>query len=667
MNEVYSGKQLHNDVKDLQAIADEYEVKLNHEYWLAEAIQKDSIQNSWDARSSKKKPKGWNVKIYLLKTDKDNFLVIHDTGTTGLTGTIWKTEKELTTILKTKNPNENLAYFLSSNFSAKDSESGGKRGRGKALFLISSKDSAFYFESLRSSDDIYVCGGVFIGQDNSAMVELSLDGEYIKNILKQKINPISYPGTRIFIKNPKQELIKALNNGLIVSFIEKTWWEILKKHEGIKMVVNNGREDKYASVPIWYNDNFEDEKDLKKKEYSNLVLPNTGKELLRVKRLVLVYNPIDNTPEGIRGIAIQRRGMSIERRDTETLVKEEGMNKVYGWVEMDDSLENAMYDLEDVEHLSFKWTKNPARDLLDVIRINIRDFAKDVKLIESGISKQHKVHKEIEDEVARNINNFLKNLEFAGAASGKRRRKGKTRIPNLPLRISLAEFKTPNDNRRVNFRDKIRAQSIVINELEIPLKMINRTWIVDANGNTIRIQEKEISLNPKESFTQGWNKIVILQNEFPAGDYSFKSKITLLEDTDIDLPRIGRLEKGAEIRVSSAFSVEKDPSSHGFIKFEPVESDDKKKYISTRPETQFVVVEYNTKHPYIAKLMPIEQQDTLKKFLLEIGIIVAFNQVMAEDISQSTPKIFNDVDDNYDLTLISPRIMEEVSKFMWIQ
>ena len=662
---LYCGRQLHDDVRDLESIACGYESKLGHEYWLAEAFQKDLIQNSWDARISKKRPVGWGVKIYLLKTDKGNFLVIQDFGTTGLTGTIWSTEEELTSILKTEKAEENLAYFLSSNFSAKTAESGGKRGRGKSLFLISSKDSAFYFDSLRSSDMKYVSGGVFVGRDNGVMVEFSSSNHgYIEDILGEKIKPIALSGTRIFIKNPKQELIKTLSNGLLMNFIEKTWWEIIKKHKEIEITIGDAPENKKASVPIWYRD---DKNSLRKKECLNLVLPKIDKEILRAKRIVLVYNQSGDTPENIQGIAIQRRGMTVERRNTEDLVREEGMNKVYGWVEMDELLENEMYDLEDVEHLGFKWTKKPARDLLDLIKINTRDFAKEVKLIESGLSKEHNVHKQIEEEVAKNINNHFKDLGFIGGGAGKRKRKGGKRIHNLPLRISLSEFKTPNNNHRINFGDKLQAQATVINELKISLKMIHKVWIVDSAGNMTMIQEKEIFLKSNENFTQGWKEIIISKENFPIGDYSFRSKITILEDTDIDLSRIGKVEKGLEIQVSSAFSVGKDPPSHGFIKFEAVESNDEKKYISTRPENQFIIIEYNTKHPYIAKLLPIKQNEELRKFLLEVGIIVAFNQVMAEDISQDKPKIFEDINDDYDLTLISPRIMEEVSKFMWLQ
>lgn len=182
------------------------------------------------------------------------------------------------------------------------------------------------------------------------------------------------------------------------------------------------------------------------------------------------------------------------------------------------------------------------------------------------------------------------------------------------------------------------------------------------------MQEEKVDLHPKKTRAQGWEEIKISKEEFLPGDYAFKSKLVLLEDTEIELPRIGRLEKGKEIIITMPFSVEKDPKSQGFIKFEPISSDNKERYVTTRLESNSLVIEYNTQHSYIHKLMPTERAADLEKFLLETGIIVAFNQIMAEDIALDKPKIFKDINaKKSDPTIILPRIIEEVSKFMWNQ
>ena len=669
-NIIFKGRQVRNDVKNLTAIADEYEQKMGHTFWLANALQKDSIQNSWDARIN---PTGrnWFFNIEIIYSDSEKFLAITDGGTKGLTGTIWRDEAELTNILKRERSEENLAYFLSSDFSAKDSASGGKRGRGKALFLIASRDSIFYFESLRSSDKKYVVGKLYI-TDNAVMVELSTDNkEYLKDILGKKFEPLSCVGTRIIIKNPKAELIDAFSNGLMVNFIENTWWETIKKHN-VPIKVSDGKTAKLAKIPKYYENDYLDKtknKSIEVREYPNIQLPESaGSANHRIKRLVLVYNPTETPPDEIQGIAVQRNGMTIERRSAELLVKEEGMNKVYGWVEMDKELETSMYDLEDVEHLSFKWTKKPANVLLDIVKIKIREFAKEVKLIEGELSRKHRVYTEIENDVASKINDFLKNLGFSGGGLGKRPRRGKTRIHNFPLRISFVNFAISSDEGRVDFGEKIQALASAVNDLDVSINVIQETWIVDSNGKTVKNQEKEVCLNSKTESLQGWNDLEILPTEFAKGDYSFRSKITVMnDDLNIELPRIGKLEKGVEIKSSLLFSVEKDTPSRGFIKFEAIKSADKRRYVCVRPENNFIVIEYNTEHPYIAKFMPVEEKEELRKFLLQVGIVVAFSQVLTEDLSNEKPKIFCDVDDTIEATEVVSRIMDEVSKFMWTQ
>jgi len=43
-------RQLRNDLRDIEAIADGYKTKIGHDLWLSDGLQKDAVQNSWDAR-----------------------------------------------------------------------------------------------------------------------------------------------------------------------------------------------------------------------------------------------------------------------------------------------------------------------------------------------------------------------------------------------------------------------------------------------------------------------------------------------------------------------------------------------------------------------------------------------------------------------------------------
>lgn len=659
---VYRGRQLHNDAKDLESIADSYENKLQYlgPGWLSSALQKDAIQNSWDAR----KPQNgeWSVDFQLIETAQGKFLVITDQGTTGLLGNLWESEEEQIKLLNKEQSDENLAFFLSSNFSNKTSTSGGKRGRGKSLFLVASDDKAFFFESLRA-DGLRVFGGQYIESvSKSIEVELTQEDTFLNDNIGGRHILLKKPGTKIYIKSPQKIVVDEIYDGSFLSHIEKTWWEIIKKYKAaITITTSNGK--KTVSVPDYYQDDLISSKsDLRVKEYPNLQF-NVNGDKFRVKRIKLIYDPSGGTPDDIRGIAIQRNGMTIERRPAEQLVKEEGMQKVYGWVEMEHELEEAMYDLEDVEHLSFNWVKNPASKLRTEIMMKARDFAREVKIIESELSKEHDIHKKVEDNVADRINKYLSSLGFTGFSRGRGPIKSHARDKDLPLKISAAHFKTSTFEKRVNYEDHIVAVAQAISIMDQPILIRIKVWLVSKSGRTTRSLEKDITLNPQETFEIGWDKIVITKDEFPRDDYSFRAKIIVMEDTNIDLPRIGRLEKGNDlIRTSASFSVEQDPKQSGFLKFFGTPRDI---YLECYPEDNEIIVEYGTEHPYISQFMEPDKKPELEKFLMQNGIILALNEVLSMDLASDSPKIFKDINSgSFEPHEILPTIMHYASKFL---
>ena len=93
-------KQRTNDAKAIMALAEDYRGKIQHDLWLAEGLQKDAIQNSWDARLEKKHPVDWECGISLL--DDGTLICISDKGTSGLNGTKFKSDEEHDRILLNK-------------------------------------------------------------------------------------------------------------------------------------------------------------------------------------------------------------------------------------------------------------------------------------------------------------------------------------------------------------------------------------------------------------------------------------------------------------------------------------------------------------------------------------------------------------------------------------
>ena len=384
-----------NQEKDIEAVADGYKTNVNHDFWLADGLQKDAVQNSWDARIDKKHGKDWECGFSLIKIDGKDVLSISDKGTTGLNGTKFSTPDELTKILEKiasgNQRGEDLACFLNSNWSAKASEEGGNRGRGKTLFLVASQNKKVFFESLRITDNAYVFGEFYLDTtDKQVKFSLHYDEsgkEMLKSELGEKVSPIVEYGTRIFILNPDKSVVEAIKSGELISFISNSRWETIKKYDA-KIFIDNGEEKKYANLPYWYENGLEG---VEQKEFP----PEKIKDGMdyKIKRLVLRYAPNLNVPDSIKGIAIQRGGMTIERIPAEELVKEQGMTDIYGWLEMEGKpLEEEMKTrCEGPEHFNFSWKINPAKYLRVYIQSKIREFAKDLKIIESEQAKKNKI------------------------------------------------------------------------------------------------------------------------------------------------------------------------------------------------------------------------------------------------------------------------------------
>src|SRR3972149_15558 len=92
--------QPQNRENEIDAVLRGYRSMIGHEGWLAEAVQKDGIQNSWDARKDKERGNHWSCTLFYRNPTPERFFAgIIDSGKVGLTGDIPKSEAELIEIL----------------------------------------------------------------------------------------------------------------------------------------------------------------------------------------------------------------------------------------------------------------------------------------------------------------------------------------------------------------------------------------------------------------------------------------------------------------------------------------------------------------------------------------------------------------------------------------
>lgn len=658
-------RQRRNDANDIKAIADDYETRIGHPLWLVDGLQKDAIQNSWDARIDKKHGKNWECGFTLIEVDDIPIVCIEDRGTTGLDGTKFNNDEELSEVLNNDKSREDLAYFLNSNWSIKSSDEGGNRGRGKTLFLISSKKKIIFFDSLRSSDNDYVCGKLYLDGDKQIKFELYYSDE-ARNFLKEYFNnailPIDHHGTRIFIIDPDPLIIETIKNGEILSFISHSRWETIKKYKA-KIFSSYKQEKKYAELPKWYEDDI----DFKSKVFSlEKIKDHTD---YRIKRMVLVYAPNSDIPEAIKGISIQRGGMSIQRINASDLVHEEGMNDIYGWVEMDELLEKDMKEIEGPEHFDFKWIKNPAKDLKNYIGFRVREFAKDLKIISSEEARQNKIQKTAEENASKTLGPFFKKLGLLGRIKGKSQKNIPERKENEQLRLSMADIKLPNENKRINYGQKIsNAYVIPVNELSESILVLVRLFIVSDDGKNKIIEEKEINLSKENGPKIGLDKIVIDQDNFSKGSYSLKGRMIALEKKDWKLSNGIPIEKGTILYERTVkFYVETEPPEHGPFIFQPEKKDEKTQILRWEPqEDSGYKIFYNELHPRIR--MVLDDTEKLSNYLTEQGALIALQIRLEEFIAEESGEIDSDLKTlvkTGDISKVWPTFLNKYSEFIW--
>jgi len=563
---------------------------------------------------------------------------------------------------------------IHSNWSKKTGDKGGSRGRGKVMFLGASNDNKIYFDSLRSTDNKYIFGWIYLDSDKRVKYhfeeEKKAEGELLKHF-KKNVEILSEYGTRVFIKNPSNEITKLIKSGEFLSYINNTWWEVIKKYQAEIIVEDENFGQKSASVPLWYEDVISDDVDQRIYEDEGLKSEN---EMFKIKKLVLRYSKRRNIPEAIKGIAIQRGGMTIERIRSEKLVEEEGMSDVYGWLEMDDELAKKMgKECEGPEHFDFVWGKRPARDLKNYVKSQLRDFANELKIIESENAKATKAQAMAAAEAQKKLLPFFLKLNLAGKnQKGRKKRKTSFRSSNEKFRLSVKDFQLPNENNRVNYGQKIIGTYVVpINETKESLTVLVQVYLKpDDEDKEIIIAEKQIDLHPGEGSRIGEDYIMIAKN-FRKTGYSFRARMISLEDTNLKLDDGTNIEKSTTIyeRVDKKFYVETDPPYHGPFQFREFSSDNKKKFIWHEEEKDGYIIYYNTKHPKFVIMR--DDKDKIEQYLVEFGTMILL-QIKLEDVISDEDNTDNkkmseiiDLIRSNEMNKVFPFIMEQFSEKLW--
>lgn len=416
---------------------------------LAHAVQKDAIQNSWDARTD---PESWRMEFKLVRDSLDKeMLIMEDHGTTGLTGRILPEEE----YDKDLPEEEKWGRFQGLAFRRENPKALGARGQGKFVFVGSSETGTIVYDTLRG-DGVYRLGVRRLGN------LWECEGQEAVELLKlysEDLKPLAEIGTRVIIDNPIPQIRRAFQQKQFLRYIQTTWWALIRDHKISIYLEAEGKRWK-ATYPSDLRFPEQDSKDIKVwiKEWIKLREPKRKKlSGLHIKKLHICWS---KTPlqEDIQGIAVLRGGMVIERIPIADmiLVGETKLTEhIYGYIEGDMGVQHKLKLIEDPTHYRFRrrggWgRKNIYGQIREYISGQLQVFA-DKKLgLKRGV-------RESEDVTAiKTFNRIMKAMKisiFAPILLSTSEAGGAPSTKDFSIKFPPPDF--PNPERKVEFKENI--------------------------------------------------------------------------------------------------------------------------------------------------------------------------------------------------------------------
>jgi len=614
-------------------------------------VQKDAIQNSWDARTDGK-GRNWAITFELIEGKGTRFFVFSDRGTTGLTGKVLKPEEMEQDLPE----DERWGRFESLAFRKTPEQERaplGSRGRGKFIFVGASKRYTILYDTLRK-DGLYRLGARWVEPTQSPVY--SWENEEAKQKLSEIADgilpPLNEIGTRVIIVDPVDELIDALKNGTFLRFLGETWWEILEKYQA-KIVLKFDDQEVQASKPQEFELQERDSKDyavwLKENEKQK-----RGNVSFFVKKLHIISSRKRSVSDDLRGVAIQRGGMKIcgilHRYLPQNIAE-----TIFGYLTVDEDTERELRLLDDPEHYSFDFSRGVARALKEYIQEELEKFAKE-KLGWGADIRQIKRAKqqEAERQAIWAANRIANKLGILGKAPKKTKRGGEKGRRWKEIRLRFAEFTFPKDGTiRVDWGERLKDIILeAVNDSGKPSGFRLKIFIRFYDKVIKTLLEKDFQIQPSKTLEVfGPHTEHIEKKSYPdKGRYFVVARMISLMDED----------KGVELdEVKQSFYVEKDPPQTGlFEKCEPVGTDPT--WIGTVEkggEGGWKLI-YNIEHPsYLVSEETVEKQKDHLFRLAAHGICII-------DLQSRKARLIEDAK-NLDPPEFADKLLYTIGKIMY--
>jgi hypothetical protein len=593
-------------------------------------VQKDAIQNSWDARKYKK-GQGWSFVFELVKGKAHTFLTMTDRGTHGLTGRIL-TEEDM---LKDLHPIERWGRFENLAFTKEltgESVPLGSRGRGKFIFVGASKENAILYDSLRE-DGTYRFG--FRGIEKIRSPVAAYDEEKGKEKLVEMtggtLKPLTEVGTRVVIVDPVDDLVHAIRSGEIARYIGETWWEILTKYKAEIIQRDDGHEVRVEPPPDFVLPE-EDTREYRIWIRKNKRIPGGYK----IKKLHIASRRKGEVASDIRGISVQRGGMKICCVDPSRYLPHEISDTIYGYITLDESAELELREAEGVEHYTFDFRKTAANAIRQYIWNELNEFAKSKLGWGADIREIRRRHQRNAERFALNaINRIAREIGLLGLGGGTKPGGGGGEWKEI--RIQMPQFKFPRErDLRVDYGEALgNISARVVNASENRIRVKFKMYIHYSGKLIDTYVEKDLSIQPdsQSEMFGPFKEVFSEKRHLDKGRYTIVARIlSLMEENRGEV--LDERKKN--------FYLEENPPARGlFEKFEPVEYPEgyQKMIGEAIPgESGGYKIQYNIAHPACRAAESIEAD--LAEYLFRLAV----HELCRIDLLQEKPKLFEEAD-----------------------
>jgi len=482
-------RKIETDLSRLdEVIAKQYEDKIR-------GLAKDSIQNSWAARKVRKGKDFRTVfRFYRKFGIEENVLLIEDYGTWGMREIEW---------------NAFHAHWKSTRM---EYETGrvSRWGQGKTLFLYFSKTNRILTESIDENRVYRYSARTNVGYLQLGDRPAPDDPEWLKNpdgSLKQitdffpSIKPLDHQGTRVWILNVKDELAKEIMAGRLVEQLSESWWEIIHKY-GARLeyeeVASELVKSVQVTVPGFPELEDEDESDPAKP------IPVSNGAGIRVLKLVLAKSDVK---ESLRGIAIQRGGMTVTRYDSPS-IPQDFKARLYGYCMPDDALDQELYNVEMANHEGFE----PRKTVWVHLRRKIDEELE--KFLAPHIRKISSPKFEIDQEDIVNIVNKIVSDYLEGW--------GPETTPKHLIRFEPWGYK--GTSRRFELDEVLEHNAAVRNATDKPVNVKVKRW-VEGGGKHLICETNVIKILKKRSWRLSLPEINFAKIGLPRGEYTLKGEL----------------------------------------------------------------------------------------------------------------------------------------------